>query len=327
MFDPVIVLCVAVIKVERVRVRVRKPKRKRRKIIKRLFTLTLLVIIAAAGYTYFEYKKGLSESDGDFKEDGQFEFNGEGSDLDEVNILVLGIDSRGEDHSRSDSMMVIHYNKKQKQPKLISIMRDSYVDIPGYDKQKVNAAYAYGGPELVRKTLKESFDLDINYYAVIDFKGFAKIVDAVAPDGIEVDVPKKMSYGIGMTLQPGKQVLHGERLLGYVRFRHDRESDFGRVRRQQEVFSKLQKEAVSIGNIAQLPKLWGLVDPYIETNIPNGVILSVGKDFLLGSVKETKSFRLPVDGSFTNKDDPKYGAVLDLDLEQNKEELKRFLNE
>lgn len=186
-----IVLCVAVIKVERVRVRVRKPKRKRRKIIKRLFTLTLLVIIAAAGYTYFEYKKGLSESDGDFKEDGQFEFNGEGSDLDEVNILVLGIDSRGEDHSRSDSMMVIHYNKKQKQPKLISIMRDSYVDIPGYDKQKVNAAYAYGGPELVRKTLKESFDLDINYYAVIDFKGFAKIVDAVAPDGIEVDVPKK----------------------------------------------------------------------------------------------------------------------------------------
>lgn len=322
-----IVLCVAVIKVERVRVRVRKPKRKRRKIIKRLFTLTLLVIIAAAGYTYFEYKKGLSESDGDFKEDGQFEFNGEGSDLDEVNILVLGIDSRGEDHSRSDSMMVIHYNKKQKQPKLISIMRDSYVDIPGYDKQKVNAAYAYGGPELVRKTLKESFDLDINYYAVIDFKGFAKIVDAVAPDGIEVDVPKKMSYGIGMTLQPGKQVLHGERLLGYVRFRHDRESDFGRVRRQQEVFSKLQKEAVSIRNIAQLPKLWGLVDPYIETNIPNGVILSVGKDFLLGSVKETKSFRLPVDGSFTNKDDPKYGAVLDLDLEQNKEELKRFLNE
>ena len=287
----------------------------------------MLVIIAAAGYTYFEYKKGLSESDGDFKEDGQFEFNGEGSDLDEVNILVLGIDSRGEDHSRSDSMMVIHYNKKQKQPKLISIMRDSYVDIPGYDKQKVNAAYAYGGPELVSKTLKESFDLDINYYAVIDFKGFAKIVDAVAPDGIEVDVPKKMSYGIGMTLQPGKQVLHGERLLGYVRFRHDRESDFGRVRRQQEVFSKLQKEAVSIGNIAQLPKLWGLVDPYIETNIPNGVILSVGKDFLLGSVKETKSFRLPVDGSFTNKDDPKYGAVLDLDLEQNKEELKRFLNE
>jgi len=313
--------------VERVRVRVRKPKRKRRKIIKRLFTLTLLVIIAAAGYTYFEYKKGLSESDGDFKEDGQFEFNGEGSDLDEVNILVLGIDSRGEDHSRSDSMMVVHYNKKQKQPKLISIMRDSYVDIPGYDKQKVNAAYAYGGPELVRKTLKDSFDLDINYYAIIDFKGFAKIVDAVAPDGIEVDVPKKMSYGIGMTLQPGKQVLHGDRLLGYVRFRHDRESDFGRVRRQQEVFSKLQKEAVSIGNIAQLPKLWGLVDPYIETNIPNGVIFSLGKDFLLGSVKETKSFRLPIDGSFTNKDDPTYGAVLDLDLEQNKEELKRFLNE
>lgn len=71
----------------------------------------------------------------------------------------------------------------------------------------------------------------------------------------------------------------------------------------------------------------GLVDPYIETNIPNGVILSVGKDFLLGSVKRNQKLQAPVDGSFTNKDDPKYGAVLDLDLEQNKEELKRFLNE
>ncbi|MEC1260622.1 LCP family protein [Bacillus swezeyi] len=313
------------IKVERERAG--KPKRKRRKIIKRLFTLTLLFVIAVAGYVFYEYRQGLSESEGEFKDDGQFEFNGEGSDVDEVNILVLGIDSRGEDHSRSDSMMVVHYNKKQKQPKLISIMRDSYVDIPGYEKQKINAAYAYGGPELVRKTLKDNFDLDINYYAVIDFNGFSKIVDAIAPDGIEVDVPKRMSYGIGMTLEPGKQVLHGDKLLGYVRFRHDAESDFGRVRRQQEVFSKLEKEAVSVGNIAQLPKLWGIIDPYIETNLPNGLLFSVGKDFILGSVKETKSFRLPVDGSFTNADDPKYGAVLDLDLEKNKEELKTFLED
>lgn len=285
------------------------------------------LIIAVTGYSIYEYQQGLAESDGSFKNDGQFEFNGEGSDLDEVNVLVLGIDSRGEEHSRSDSMMVIHYDKKQKQPKLISIMRDSYVDIPGHPKQKINAAYAFGGPELVRKTLKENFGLNINYYAVLDFKGFAKIVDAVAPDGIEVNVPKKMSYGIGMTLEPGKQVLHGDKLLGYVRFRHDRESDFGRVRRQQEVFGKLEKEAVNIGNIARLPKILGLVDPYVETNLPNGVIFSVGKDFLLGDTKETKSFRSPVDGSFTNKTVPTYGAVLDLDLEKNKEALRQFLDE
>lgn len=320
----------AVIKVDnvkRVRVRVKKKKKKRRKIIKRLLLFIVLLIIAVTGYSIYEYQQGLAESDGSFKNDGQFEFNGEGSGLDEVNVLVLGIDSRGEEHSRSDSMMVIHYDKKQKQPKLISIMRDSYVDIPGHPKQKINAAYAFGGPELVRKTLKENFGLNINYYAVLDFKGFAKIVDAVAPDGIEVNVPKKMSYGIGMTLEPGKQVLHGDKLLGYVRFRHDRESDFGRVRRQQEVFGKLEKEAVNIGNIARLPKILGLVDPYVETNLPNGVIFSVGKDFLLGDTKETKSFRLPVDGSFTNKTVPTYGAVLDLDLEKNKEALQQFLDE
>lgn len=320
----------AVIKVDnvkRVRVRVKKKKKKRRKIIKRLLLFIVLLIIAVTGYSIYEYQQGLSESDGSFKNDGQFEFNGEVSDLDEVNVLVLGIDSRGEEHSRSDSMMVVHYDKKQKQPKLISIMRDSYVDIPGHPKQKINAAYAYGGPELVRKTLKENFGLNINYYAVLDFKGFAKVVDAIAPDGIEVNVPKKMSYGIGMTLEPGKQVLHGDKLLGYVRFRHDRESDFGRVRRQQEVFGKLEKEAVNIGNIARLPKILGLVDPYIETNLPNGVIFSLGKDFFLGETKATKSFRLPVDGSFTNKTVPTYGAVLDLDLEKNKEALQQFLDE
>ena len=79
---------------------------------------------------------------------------------------------------------------------------------------------------------------------MIDFQGFEKAVDLLAPNGIEVDIPYEMTAGIGMTLEKGTQVLHGEELLGYVRFRQDRLSDFGRVQRQQEVISKLKEEAV-----------------------------------------------------------------------------------
>jgi polyisoprenyl-teichoic acid--peptidoglycan teichoic acid transferase len=110
-------------------------------------------------------------------------------DIDQINILLLGIDSRGEEHSRTVTIMIAHYDAKNHQPKLVSIMRDSYVNIPGHGKQKINAAYAFGGPELLRKTIKENFDIDVNYYAIVDFKGFPKVVDPIAPNGIEVDIP------------------------------------------------------------------------------------------------------------------------------------------
>ncbi len=147
--------------------------------------------------------------------------------------------------------------KRQIDVKLVSIMRDTYVDIPDHGKHKINAAFAFGGPELVRKTIKQNFDIDIQYYAIVDFTGFSKIVDVIAPDGIEVDIPYAMSHGIGMTLQPGNQFLNGDQLLGYVRFRHDIQSDFGRVERQQEALSKLKEQAVSIHSLLNLPKLLG----------------------------------------------------------------------
>ena len=151
--------------------------------------------------------------------------------------------------------MVAHYNPETNKVKLISFMRDMYVSIPDHRQQKLNAAYTLGGPDLLRETIKENFGLDIHYYATIDFQGFEKAVDLLAPNGIEVDVPYEMTAGIGMTLEKGTQVLHGEELLGYVRFRQDRLSDFGRVQRQQEVISKLKEEAVSMNSIANLPDL------------------------------------------------------------------------
>ena len=253
------------------------------------------------------------------------EFEGADPQFGEINVLLLGSDSRGDEDARADTLMIAHYNQTTHQMKLVSIMRDTYVDIPDYGYHKMNAAFSIGGPELVRKTIKENFDVDIHSYAIVDFKGFSKIVDVIAPDGIEVDIPYAMSHGIGMTLQPGNQVLNGEQLLGYVRFRHDRHNDFGRVERQQEALSKLKDQAVSIHSLMNLPKLLGVVEPYINTNVDKRTILTIGKGLLIGKTEEIETLRIPVENSFEEKR-VAAGAVLSIDFEKNKQALQQFLS-
>lgn len=292
------------------------------------FLLIFLLLFAAVViYSIYQYKNGLSEaSNGKYKDDQKtFDyFQGTEIQFGELNILLIGSDSRSEEHARSDTLMIAHYNQNTHSMKVASIMRDTYVNVPGHGKQKINAAFAFGGPELVRKTIKENFDVDINYYAVVDFEGFSKIVDIVAPNGIEVEIPYEMSYGIGMTLHPGKQILHGDKLLGYVRFRHDRLSDFGRVERQQEVVSKVKEQAVSVHNLVNLPKILGMADPYIDTNVDTSTILSIGKGLIVGKSQNIETIRIPVQDSYEDET-VNVGAVLKVDFEKNKQALKDFL--
>ncbi|WP_066062936.1 LCP family protein [Neobacillus soli] len=295
--------------------------------LRNLLLIILLLVVTVVFYCIYQFKSGLSEaSNGKYKDDQETyaDFQGAEPQFGEINILLMGSDSRGEKHSRSDTLMIAHYNQNTHNMKIASIMRDTYVDIPGHGKQKINAAFAFGGPELVRETIKENFDVDINYYAIVDFEGFSKIVDIVAPDGIEVNIPYKMSYGIGMTLKPGKQILHGDQLLGYVRFRHDRLSDFGRVNRQQEVVSKVKNQAISVQNILNLPKVLGVADPYIDTNVDAKTILSIGKGLIAGKSKQMESIRIPIENSYEDET-VNVGAVLKIDFEKNKQALKDFI--
>jgi len=306
-------------------------KKKRRRRVRWgrvIFVLLIFITFCVGIYTIFEYKQGVQiANEGNFKDANKNvkSFKGEEVKFGKINVLLLGSDSRGEKNARTDSIMVAHYDQNTHQAKLISIMRDSFVDIPGHGRQKINAAYAIGGTELLRQTIQDNFGIDINYYAVVDFKGFEKVVDVIAPKGIEVDVPSKMSYGIGMTLQPGKQVLHGKKLLGYVRFRHDNLSDFGRVQRQQEVISKLKDQAYSMTSLLKLPKIMGVIDPYVDTNLDTPTLLSLGKDLLTSKSSKIQTMRIPVNGSYTNERYDNIGDVLSIDLAQNKKALDEFL--
>jgi LCP family protein required for cell wall assembly len=306
--------------------------------VKRAWGIFLLVILVIGGISvYFvsQYKQGDSIAKNSTFKNSTFNnyheearpFYGDEGKLGKMNVLLLGVDSRREKRARADSIMIAHYDEVTHEAKLVSIMRDTYVKIPGHGKQKINAAYAYGGTELLRKTIKDNFDIDINYYAIVDFDGFSKVVDIIAPDGIKVDVPYRMSHGLGMTIDPGEQKLHGEKLIGYVRFRHDRFSDFGRVERQQEVLSKLKDEAMDIRSVFKLPKIIGVINPYMDTNMDTTTLLLLGKDLLAHKTNGIKTMRIPIKGSFKNKRFNHVGAVLDIDLSKNKSELKQFLSQ
>ena len=303
-------------------------RNKKRKGLRNFFIVTTLILLAGIIYGVVQYYSGLSiANEGLVKDDEMMfdEFEGADPQFGEINVLLLGSDARGDEDARADTLMIAHYNQATNQMKLVSIMRDTYVDIPDHGYHKMNAAFSLGGPELVRKTIKQNFDVDVHSYAIVDFTGFSKVVDVIAPNGIEVDIPYVMSHGIGMTLQPGNQVLNGEQLLGYVRFRQDIHSDFGRVERQQEALSKLKNEAVSIHSLLNLPKLLGVVEPYINTNVDNRTILTIGKGLLIGKTEKIETLRIPVEHSFENKR-VAAGAVLSIDFEENKQALQQFLS-
>ncbi len=248
-----------------------------------------------------------------------------------INILVLGVDSRGEKHSRSDAIMVAQYDPKHQKAKLVSIMRDSYVKIPSYAKgyNKINTAYYLGGPELLRKTIKENFGIDVQHYVTIDFEGFVKIVDAVAPEGIEVDVPQRLIDDMGLKLAAGRQRLHGRELLSYARFRHDAESDFGRVQRQQQVLNALKDEfsnkASSLDGMFKLPGMGQELMKYVETDMSTQTILSIGGSMLLNPITEVQTMRIPVQAGYQDKTYKHAGAVLELDFIKNRAALKEFI--
>ncbi|CAM3721633.1 LCP family protein [Mesobacillus thioparans] len=285
-----------------------------------IFTVGLFTVFHYIEGTYQAFNQPLKKAEAE-------SFQGEKNTQEAVNVLLLGSDSRGEKAARTDSIMVAHYNPKTHKVKLISLMRDMYVKIPGHGQQKLNAAYSFGGPELLRKTIKMNLGLDIHHYAVVDFKGFVKAVDLLVPNGIQVDIPYEMSEGIGMTLEQGTQQLHGEELLGYVRFRKDRLSDFGRVQRQQEVVSKLKDEAISLNSVAKLPELLKVLGSYVDTDIETSTLLTIGKDILTNETGEIQTMRLPEDGSFENERYEGVGEVLEVDFDRNEDVMEKFLGD
>ncbi|GLC89105.1 LCP family protein [Lysinibacillus piscis] len=300
----------------------RPPKRRLRK--GRIFlTLLFLCVVVVVGYGITQYRSGLALAE-DTKVKQEV-FTGDSVQGEIENYLILGIDTRGEEKSRTDTMMVLSWNKGTNNMKLVSFMRDIYADIPGYQSYKLNTAYYLGGVQLLKDTLQQMFGLPIHHYALIDFQNFESLVDILAPNGVEMDVEKDMSEKIGVSLKQGVQQLNGQELLGYARFRHDAEGDFGRVARQQKVMEALKEELLTPKNLLNLPKFVGAAQGYVTTDYSSSEEMQqVLKMLLKGKVTIDKA-TIPIEGSYGFQNFRHAGSSIVIDVEQNKDFLRTFL--
>lgn len=158
---------------------------------------------------------------------------------------------------RTDTMMLLYVPPSGK-PALISIPRDSYVAIPGHGKNKINAAYAFGGAKLLTQTVELATGLRVDHYVEIGFVGFVDVIDAI--DGIQMCVPRDIKdKNSHLDLKKGCQTMDGTTALGYVRMRYaDPEGDLGRVKRQREMVAAVAKKSASADSVVNPVRYWNL---------------------------------------------------------------------
>ncbi|MBR2215405.1 MAG: LCP family protein [Selenomonadaceae bacterium] len=194
-------------------------------------------------------------------------------------ILILGVDHRADDVGRSDTLMLAAFNEAAQKLTLLSVPRDTRVNMEGFGYDKINHAYAFGGHELSQSTVEELLGLKVSHYILIDTKAFVRIIDALG--GVDIDVEKRMYYedpwdddgGLIIDLYPGEQHLDGDRAVQYVRYR-DGEGDIGRIPRQQKFLRALLDKVLTPQIFAKLPSLAEEISGAIKTDMTIPELLS-----------------------------------------------------
>lgn len=260
------------------------------------------------------------------------------TDTDNIkSILLIGQDRREEQsRQRSDSMILATLDKDQGTISLTSFMRDLYVSIPGYSSTRINAAYAYGGMELLDETLEENFGIKIDGNVEVDFEVFKVLVDKVG--GIDLELTQaEADYICGRdqsvlypqplrtdwNLQAGVNHLDGEQALIHARNRSIGNSDYRRTERQQEVLKAAFAKVKDLG-ILDMGGLVKDVLPLVTTDLSLWDMTGYALDVIGMSVDDISSYRIPEDGSYTPQTINGM-QVLVPDLAQNREYLQQVL--
>jgi LCP family protein required for cell wall assembly len=244
------------------------------------------------------------------------------ADGDTLTFLVVGSDSRerlddlaffgrsaGE---RGDVIMLVHLDQATGEARMLSIPRDLWVDIPGNGEGKINAAYSYGGPSLMVKTIRENLGIEVNHYVEVDFVGFIEMVDELG--GIEMTFPyPARDAKSGLNVEAGNQTLDGEQALAFARSRKYEEyqndswvsvdaSDLGRTHRQQEVVRAILTELRTPASIVEAGQIAGSLAEHmtVDAALASASVASLAWDFrglVTGSIDGQT---LPVFGDTVN---------------------------
>ena len=308
-----------------------KPKKKKKHPFRKLLIFLGVILFlyfggvyALTNYAYgkLKYEKVDSVAKESIKDDGV------------INVLLIGNDSRenGED-GRSDAMILLSVSKKTKKIYMTSLLRDMYVEIPGHDGNRLNAAYSFGGPELLMKTIEQNFGIEVNRYMQVNFEAFAGLVDAV--EGVDLELTQEeLVYVNGYLVEynmltgreqgtdnmdtehPGMVHMNGPQALAYSRNRY-LGTDFGRTERQRkvlgQVFKKLPKAAIKHPKLLMETLL-----PNLTTNMTKSECykIALSAPWMIGYDIEQAS--IPLQGTYHDSTIRKM-AVLEVDFEANKQ--------
>ncbi|QWH20199.1 LytR family transcriptional regulator [Bacillus mycoides] len=216
------------------------------------------------------------------------------SDKKPISILMMGVDQRGEDQGRSDSLMLFTLNPKTKSMKITSIPRDSYTEIVGRGKKdKINHAYAFGGIDMAVKTVENFLNVPVDHYIEVNMEGFRDIVDAVG--GIDVNNDLEFVQE-GMHFSKGDIHLNGEQALKYTRMRYnDPRGDFGRQMRQRQVIQAVIKKGASVSSLASYGDVLKAIEKNVKTSLTQDQMFDIQKNYK-DCLQNSEEIQIPGDG-------------------------------
>jgi len=215
-----------------------------------------------------------------------------------LNLLLLGYQA---DEGNSDTVILVHLDIDRRTATLVSIPRDSWVVIPHHGHEKINAAIGFGGPAMAARVVSGLTGVHVDATVAIQPDGAKQLVDAMG--GMNVNVERDMDYddnygNLHIHLKKGEQYLTGGQVLGYVRYRHDAESDWGRVRRQQTVLKALMDQMSQPQNWAKLPKLIALARTDMKTNLSDAQLAALLEIYRGVPDDNVRTFTLPGHATF-----------------------------
>lgn len=260
-------------------------KRRRRRNLTRVYILAAVLLVLVVGVVAAGFG-GSRQTAVDVDIDTE---SGIQKSDDYLHIMVMGVDRRSDDVGRSDTLMAVTVNREAGSAQILSLPRDTRVQIEGNGFDKINHAYAYGGHELTKKTVEKLLGVPMDYYVLVDIQAFERIIDAL--DGVDINVEKRMYYedpwdddgGLVIDLYPGMQHMDGKKAIQYVRFR-DGEGDIGRIARQQHFMQAVMEKLLSPAVLPKLPKMMEEIRSAVETDMPLTEMVSLAQ--LLPSIRE-----------------------------------------
>lgn len=249
-----------------------------------------------------------------------------------LNTLLIGSDSMSTgDGGRSDSLLVVSLNIRSKKIKVTSIMRDTWVNIPGYGKDRMNAAYAYGGPKLTIETVQKNFGILIDRYVCVDFEGFCQIIDTLG--GIDIELTaNECSYintysGDKNTLKgAGVKHLTGLQALHHSRNRNSLGSDYDRTSRQRDVIRAVI-ETLKKSSITKITEMMSTLAPLVTTNFRTAEITRLALSSMTYLNYPMDEFRIPTDDNVKDEIHNQKMVLVIRDIKKTKSELKEFIYE